>query len=422
MPMKRQESRVVLRDASVYTGTKEGVIESCDVVVIDGVIRALGERSGVNDDTVVNCRGRWVLPGLIDCHMHFLGARSPDPLQWTVDDPVTSALLATADARKLLAAGFTAVRDAGSRVGPRLREAIASGELVGPRIYTSFLGISRTGGHGDAHGIPLEWVKDNPFMALIADGEDECRRAVRTIARSGADWVKVWATGGVLSERDDPRHTHLDRSELETIVAEAHSVGLPVGAHCEGLEGTRECLRAGVDAIEHGFFVDDDIAAEMAARQVPLVSTLAFLARTAHEQTATGTPEYAAAKAKEMLEHAAASLLLAYKAGAPIAMGTDTFAEPLTPFGRNAEELLALRDAGLPPEECIAAATSTASKLLRLDDLVGTVAVGKRADLIVLGEVSPLDDLGALVGAERMSVVIKDGEIVAGRRARELVS
>lgn len=416
-----QGRRLLLRDAHVYTGTPDGVVDG-DVLVVDGVITEIGRGLSAGEGTVVvDCADRWVVPGLIDCHMHFLGARSADPVQWCVDEPVTSALLAAADARRLLAAGFTSVRDAGSRAGPALRDAVNAGELDGPRIVSAYLGISRTGGHGDAHSLPLDWVRDRPFMALIADGDDECRRAVRTIARAGADWVKIWATGGVLSERDDPRHTHLTPSELAVVVAEAHEVGLPVGAHCEGLDATLACVRAGVDAIEHGFFIDETIAAEMAERRVPVVTTLAFLDRTAHRQSTAGTPEYAPAKAVEMLEVAATSLLCARDAGAPIAMGSDTFAEPLTPFGRNAEELLALRDAGLSAAECIAAATSTASTLLGIDDLVGTVEVGKRADLLVLGETSPLDDLAALVGAERMAVVVKDGEPVAGTELRRLI-
>lgn len=421
MQLDRHVRRLLLRNAHVYTGASPEIIEGSDILVVDGAIAEIDQHIAPGAAVIVDCANRWVVPGLIDCHMHFLGARSPDPVQWCIDEPVTSALLAAADARRLLAAGFTSVRDAGSRVGPSLRDAVADGELDGPRIVTAFLGISRTGGHGDAHGLPSQWVRERPFMALVVDGEDECRHAVRTVARAGADWVKVWASGGVLSERDDPRHTHLTQSELQVIVSEAHSVGLGVGAHCQGLEATAMCVHTGVDAIEHGFFIDESIAAEMAQRQVPVVSTLAFLDRTAHRQSTAGTPDYAPAKAKEMLEVAATSLLCARDAGVPIAMGTDTFAEPLTPFGRNAEELLALRDAGFSPKECLSAATTTASMLLGIKDLVGTVEVGKRADLLVLGATSPLDDLGVLVGPERMAVVIKDGNPVAGTSLRELV-
>jgi len=406
---------LLLRGASIWVGDGS-VLTDHDVLMAGGRIEAVRPASaggGDGDREVLDCEGRWVIPGLIDCHMHFFGARVPDPVYWCLDPPVRSALRAAADARRVLAAGFTTVRDAGSRVGVALSDAISEEEVLGPRIHAAHLGISRTGGHGDVHALPIEWVKDQPFMALVVDGENECRRAVRTIARSGAKWVKIWATGGVLSERDDPRHTHLTQGELATIVAEAHTVGLKVGAHCEGLDATKDCIAVGVDTIEHGFYLDEEACDAMAAKSIPLVSTLAFLHRTA-ENRGGQVPGYAVAKANEILADAVASIKLARDAGVAIAMGTDTFAEPLTPFGLNAEELTYLARAGLTNEDALGAATRIAARVVDAEDTLGCIRPGYVADLLVLREGSPLDDLAAVIGADRMAYVIKDGAVVAG--------
>lgn len=412
---------LVLRNANLWVG--DGSIrEGHDVVIADGRIEDVRTTGATPPDSqVIDCDGRWVMPGLIDCHMHFFGARSPDPIRWSLDSPVRAALRASADAKRVLAAGFTTIRDAGSRVGVALQEAVDEGEVMGPHIYPAHLGISRTGGHGDVHSLPLEWVRDQPFMALVVDGPEECRRAVRTIARSGAKWVKIWASGGVLSERDDPRHSHLTPEELRIIVAEAHAVGLTVGAHCEGLGATKDCIDAGVDSIEHGFYLDEEACQAMVAKDIPLVTTLAFLHRTA-ENRGGEVPGYAIDKANEILADAVDSVRMAYEAGVALAMGTDTFAEPLTPFGLNAEELQYLTRAGVPNDDALRAATSVAARVVNASGRIGSLEAGHAADLIVLGSGSPADDVGHAVGADKVSYVIKDGAVVAGTEHRHGVN
>ncbi len=410
--------RVCVNDVHVWNGRAGGRRERCAVEIEDGVIAAVRPAGDSTADVVLEGDGRWVIPGLIDCHMHFFGARRSNPVDWCLDDPMRGAVRAVADARRLLEAGFTAVRDAGSRIGPALRDGVAAGEIAGPRVHAAWLGISRTGGHGDVHSLPLEVVRERPFMALIADGPDECRRAVRQIARAGADWVKVWATGGVLSERDNPRHTHLLPHELEVIVTEAHEVGLKVGAHCEGLAATKACVAAGVDFIEHGFYLDDEVCTRMAERGVALITTVSFICRTAEWQ-GDEVPKYARDEARTVVDDCVASLQTAYRNGVTIAMGTDTFSEPLTPFGRNADELLALRDAGMTVEDCLVAATSTASGVLGMEDEIGTLEPGKDADLLVLGHDSPLDDLTAVTGDGAISLVLQRGRPVGGNELED---
>lgn len=407
-------SRVCLKNANIWTGNNsDSILEDWNIEIENDRISDLTPGGPTRAAITIDCANRWVMPGLIDAHMHFIGARSSNPVEWCIQSPVQSALYAVADARRMLEAGFTAARDAGSRVGPYLRDAIAEKELMGPRVVTSYLGITRTGGHVDAHSLPIEWVREQPYMGLIADGPDECRRAVRQIARAGANWIKVWATGGVVSERDNPRHSHMTPSELETIVEEAHSIDLKVGAHWEGLPATKASVKAGADFIEHGFHLDKEVCAVMAQKKIPVVTTLAFLHRTANWE-GPGAPEYAGPKAREILTQAVDSLNLAYRMGVPIAMGTDTFAAPLTPFGKNAEELLYLRQAGLSPQDCLRAATQVAAGVLGLAEKIGSIEIGKQADLLLVGQESPLDDLSVLTDPHAIGLVMKAGEFVAG--------
>jgi len=401
----------------VWTGSGR-ILEHHDVVIEDGRIAAVRPSSKQHESGERDCSDRWILPGLIDAHMHFFGARSSDPVYWSLDSPVDAALRAAADARRVLAAGFTTVRDAGSRIGVALQNAIAEGEAGGPRVFPAHFGISRTGGHGDVHSLPLDLVRDHPFMAFVVDGPAECQKAVRMIARAGGRWVKIWATGGVLSERDDPRHSHLTPEELAMIVGEAHTLGLTVGAHCEGLDATKDCVKAGVDVIEHGFHLDEEVCEAMARRQIPLVTTLAFLHRTA-ENRGGEVPQYAIQKANEILRNAVDSVRLAHEKGVPIAMGTDTFAEPLTPYGLNAEELRYLQQAGLSTEAALRAATAVAARTVGAANMLGTLDPGTVADLIVLDTRSPFDDLNAVIGREQIRLIVKSGRLVGGTEVRE---
>jgi imidazolonepropionase-like amidohydrolase len=413
--------RICLKNANIWTAASDSSVqENRDIEIEDGRIVDLCTSRNSSASLIVDCENRWVIPGLIDAHMHFFGARTSDPLHWCIESPIRSALRAAADAKHMLEAGFTSVRDAGSRIGPALRDVIAEKEITGPRVVAAYLGISRTGGHGDVHSLPIEWVREQPFMALIADGVDECRRAVRQIVRSGSEWIKIWATGGCVSERDNPQHTHMSHEELKTIVEEAHSVEMKVGAHCEGLPAAKDCVASGVDFIEHGFYLDESVCKSMAEKNIPLVSTLSFLQRTAN-WTGPGVAEYAPPKARKIFDDAVESLALAHSLGVPIAMGTDTFAEPLTPFGRNAEELICLNEAGLSSESCLVAATRIASEVLGLSKEIGTIEIGKQADIIVLGHTCPLDNLRSVIGREAINLVLKAGEIISGISKRDLI-
>lgn len=357
---------------------------------------------------------RWLLPGFIDAHAHFWGSRSANHVHWVTDPRKLASYRAVGDLGRTLDAGFTTVREAGGPLGPALRDAIREGEIRGPRVVPAYLGISRTGGHGDCHSLPIEWVREQPYMATIADGPDEVRKAVRTVAREGGEWVKIWASGAIaLSDNDSPEHLHFAQDELEAIVSEAHAVGMRVGAHVEFPAAIRACVDAGVDVIEHGFVLDGPTAALMAERGVALVATMALLHRYLRHEGEGITPAQVA-MARELLPAVHASAKLAWESGVRIAVGSDSFAEPLTPYGRNAEELLALHAAGLPAQACLEALTINGAHVVGREAELGSIEVGKVADLVLAGRRSPLDDLEAVVGAERLALVLAAGRPVAG--------
>jgi imidazolonepropionase-like amidohydrolase len=398
-------------------------LEDAAVVVDGAVIEAVvaGGAAAPAGARVVDCGGRWLLPGFVDSHAHLWGARSADHVTWMTDPRKLASFRAVGDLANVLSAGFTTLREAGGPLGPALATAVAEGSIRGPKIFPAYLGISRTGGHGDCHSLPLNWVKDQPYMATIADGPVEVRKAVRTVAREGGKWVKIWASGAIaMSDNDNPEDLHFAKDELDTIVAEAHAIGMRVGAHVEFPSAIKACLEAGVDVVEHGFVLDEDTVALMADRGVAMVATMALLHRYLRWE-GKGITDEQVAKARALLPRIHRGAKLAYDGGVTIAVGSDSFAEQLTPYTRGAEEVLALREAGLPPQACLEALTINGATVVGNADSIGSVEIGKAADLVLAGRTNPLDELESIVGPEKISLVVKDGQIVAGTGLRSSI-
>lgn len=406
---------ITIEHATLWSPDLEEPIEDATVVVENGRIAEVGSRlSARSSDLVIDAGGRWLLPGFVDSHLHLWGSRSANHVHWVTDPRKLASFRAVGDLGRILDAGFTTVREAGGPIGPALRDAVQQGEIRGPRVVPAYLGISRTGGHGDCHSLPLEWVKEQPYMAQIADGQDEVRKAVRTVGREGGEWIKIWASGAIaLSDNDSPEHLHFAQDELDAIVAEAHAIGMKVGAHVEFPEAIRTCVRAGVDVVEHGFVLDQETVDLMAERDVALVATMALLHRYLRHE-GDGITAAQVAMARELLPRVHESAKLAYDTGVTIALGSDSFAEPLTPYGRGAEELLALNEAGVPADACLRALTINGARVIGREDRIGSVEPGKVADLVLAGTASPLDDLNTLVGPEQISLVFRDGVPVGG--------
>lgn len=400
--------RTAITNVNIWTGDGQ-VIENGRVETENGVIVEVAQGGTSTAETVFDGDGRWLIPGLVDSHLHLWGVRSSNPANWVTDPMDIRPFRIVKDLEKVLRAGFTTVREAGGQLGPAIRDAIEEGSIIGPRVHPAWLGLSSTGGHGDCHSLPIEWVRERPYMAQIADGVDEVRRAVRNVARHGGAWVKIWASGAIaMSENDAPDQLHYSVDELKVIVEEAHALGMKVGAHVEFPSAIHACLDAGVDSVEHGFILDEDVIARLIEQNVPVVTTMALLRRYLRWEGPEITPEQME-MARELLPRIQASAKLAYDRGVTLAMGSDSFAEPLTPFGANAEELLALAEAGVPNEGCLKAATVNGAKVLGMEDKVGSIAPGRYADALLLGRVSPVDDIAQVADPANISGVFKGG-------------
>lgn len=374
---------------------------------------------GIEADEIVGIRDRGeftgdqhaehdvLIPGLIDAHCHLAGVRSMNPMEWATTDVPTMTARATADLRKLVASGFTAVRDVGSSTGLGLRTAVEEGEILGSRIYTSGRSISQTGGHGDSHFLPYDWANNRAGLSTLADGPDECRKEARKRIRQGVDCIKIMTTGGVLSEKDSPDQSQFTDAEIRAFTEEAHRVGLPVASHAQGASGIKRALENGVDTIEHGFYLDTETIDLLLDTDATFVPTLAIMHRLVTEGADHGVPEWGVEKAKVAQEDHVDSVRRAYEAGVPIALGTDFIGPDLAPHGENAlEAKLLVEQIGMSEMEAIQAGTSVAARTV--PDAIGTVSDGMAADLVAL-ESNPLADIDAL---DRVEAVYQNGERV----------
>ncbi len=323
--------------------------------------------------------GGTLLPGFIDAHVHVCLDAGPDPMASFLKTPlVVSVLKAAAFARDTLMAGVTSIRDMGARDGIDfgLRQAIRSGLAPGPRMLVSGTPICMTGGHG--------WQ-----IGCEADGPDAVRRAARAQIKAGADIVKLMATGGVLTPAVEPGSQQLTEEEMHAGVEEAHKAGKRTATHAMGTRGILNALRAGIDSIEHGVFLDEESVELMCRRGVPLVPTLSA----------------------PIHPHHLASIRLAREAGVTIAMGTDAG----TPFNRHGENLgelqLLVELCGYSPLEAIEAGTRVSAGVLGVEAELGTVAEGKLADLVVVNG-NPLDDISLLLNRDNVHLVVQGGNIV----------
>jgi len=402
--------RVIDADLLI-TGRDEEPIEDGRIVLADdGTIDAVGTQEGVAAPADAAHDAHPVaMPGLIDAHLHLLGVRDMEPMTWLTESSELGAARATADLRDLLAAGFTTVRDVGSTTALGLRDAVAEGEIPGPRVFTSGQSISQTGGHGDLHFLPYDWVeKNDQGVGTLADGADECRKEARKRIRQGVDVLKIMTTGGVLSEKDAPDQTQFTDAEVAALVEEAHRVAIPVASHAQGTGGVKSALRNGVDTIEHGFYLDQrclDLFHETGATFVP---TLSIMHRLVEEGADHGVPEYGLEKAREAREAHFDSVERAYEADVPIAVGTDFLGPELIPHGENALELeLLANEIGMAERDVIQSATRVAARTVPADD-IGTLEAGNAGDVLALDS-DPLEDISAV---RDVAAVHKRGEPV----------
>jgi imidazolonepropionase-like amidohydrolase len=327
--------------------------------------------------------------------------------------PEDVALAAFSNAKKTLEAGFTTVRDVGSDGNSihALRDAVNEGLVVGPRIFLSGTSLSIVGGHGDMSGLNRKTTEAlYPYEYTGAcTGAVECALRVREAAKYGADLIKITSTGGIMSQQARGLGQHLSDEELNSIVTTAHGLGLKVAAHAHGREGVAASVRAGVDSIEHGTYLDDAIAQQMAKRGTYLVPTLGLLDFDEREQAERFTPAVRA-KIAEAQRFSGQNVRLGVKHGVKIAFGTDA---GVSPHGKNARQFRYMVEQGpMTPMAALRSATVNAAALLDQSANLGTIAVGKVADMIaVRGD--PYRDVTVL---ETVATVIKDGRVIVHDR------
>jgi imidazolonepropionase-like amidohydrolase len=395
---------------TLVDGRADDTIEDARLVVDeDGTISAVGHREDVEappDADHVEFPDRTIVPGFVDAHVHLQGARSMQVSDWTTTPDSLAAARATADLESLAAAGFTSVRDLGSSVGLGLRDAVADGEIPGPRVFTSGRAISQTGGHGDVHGLPYEWVADGTALSTLADGVAECRRETRKRVRDDVDCIKIMTTGGVLSETDTPDVRQFTDDEIRAMTREADRAGVDVAAHAQGTAGIKAALQNGVSTVEHGFHLDEQCIELLQDSGGTFVPTLAIMWRITEHGADHGVPEWGLEKAEAAREAHLEAVERAYEAGVPIAAGTDFMGPELVPHGENALEMeLLVSEIGLSEMEALQAGTRVAARTLPRDDL-GTLEAGNRADFAVLTD----DPLGDISAVRRVEETYVDGE------------
>jgi len=393
---------LAIRSVQLIDGTGAR-LERASVLVEDSLISAVGPDDRVKippGARVLDGRGKALLPGLIDCHVHYCLDGSADSIRsFEEDDPAVTAVKAVAHARATVEAGITTVRDVGSRdhISISVTRAIRAGIVPGPRTLNAGLAVCMTGGHA--------W-----FIGRQADGPEEVVKAVREQIRAGADVIKFIATGGVLTPGVSPGASQLTFNELRAGVDEAGRSGRRVAAHAHGAEGMKTAIRAGVHSIEHGTLMDQEALELFLVHKTFLVPTLSAIQSGMEHGKKGGMPDYALQKCVAMVDDLRANFRRAAKAGVRIAMGTDA-GTPFNPHGRNAQELRRMVELGLTPMQAIQASTHSAATLLGLESEIGTVEAGKQADLLLVNG-NPLDDISLLENPSAVESVIQAGRIV----------
>lgn len=405
-----QAESVAVQAGWLFDSEKGRLLEKRTVHIVDGKVesveRGFTRREG---ERVIDLRAFSVLPGLMDMHTHLAYEFGPrtytEAFTW---NPADYTLRAVNTAERTLMAGFTTVRDLGDsdNVTISLRNAINRGDVVGPRVYTAGKSIATTGGHADPTNGHRHDLMGSPGPADgVVNGVASAREAVRQRYKDGADLIKITATGGVLSVAKSGQNPQFMQDEIEAIVQTAKDYGFTVAVHAHGKEGMERAIRAGIDSIEHGTYMDDETMAMMIDHGTWYVPTLLAGDWVTQKSAVEGFfPEMVRSKAAQIGPLIQDTFQRAHKKGVKIAFGTDT---GVSRHGENAKEFALMVDGGMTPADAIRSATWNAAQLLNAQDELGSINAGKQADMIaVIG--NPLEDITTL---ERVRFVMKGGVV-----------
>lgn len=384
-----------------------GRVETNKTIVVEGGKVAAIRDGFVGEGKVVDLRDQFVMPGFIDSHVHLTFESSPTSrLDAVTKSTVDQAFDGVVFAKRTVRAGFTTVVDLGSdpQAINALRDATTTGKIVGPRINAAG-GVAAHGGHGDVHGYRQEII-DLFRSPTLCSGADDCARAVRLAVQQGADVIKTASTGGVMSNTAAGLGQQMSDAELVAIVDTAHRLGRKVAAHAHGTDGVNAALRAGVDSVEHGTYLDAESIRLFKAKGSYLVPTLLAGDTVARQaETAEWMPAPVRAKARAVGPLMVDALRRAHQGGVRIAFGTDS---AVSKHGENAREFALMVKAGLTPLEAIKSATVWAATHAGLEAEIGTLAAGKSADIVAV-KGDPLTDVRSL---ETMGFVMARGTVV----------
>lgn len=428
------KNKYVLLNATIVDGYGNDPVEGMYVIVEGNKmieINSMEKYQKYCDLQEIDVSGHYIMPGLIDAHVHLAGGRGSaiyGETEVLAEPKLVRAMRSVYEAQKILKRGFTFVRDISCN-GLYLKRIFGEGIMPGPRIIACGPGLTRTGGHADLFQYTEEYIKEQHFWGVLADGKEEIRKAVRRNLREGADQIKIWVSGGDNWANDLSSDVHYSFEEIKTCVEEAHMIkGTLVCAHAENNLSIKMAIEAGVDTIEHGEDLDEETAEIMVKKGVILVPTLELLVTWYSKIMATGNdidkiirPDVFLYRTiddiqdenyqNRVVQKTIDSFRLAREKGVKIALGSDTIYEPLTEYGEySALELKQMINCGMSVGEAIKAATLTAAEALGMSHRIGTVEVGKNADLLVVKR-DPTSNNNILYNPENIRYIILNGRL-----------
>ena len=401
-----------LQCGSLFDAKKKKFLGPHTILIEGNQITAVkkGHQSPSNsEDRLIDLKSKTIYPGFIDMHVHIEGEYSPDRyLKVFQNNPEDVAYDAAAIARRTLMAGFTTVRDmGGTGVNIALRNAINNGKIKGPRIFTAGKAIGTTGGHADpTNGFRKDMVGDPGPKEGVINSVDDAKKAVRQRYKNGADWIKITATGGVLSVAKSGQNPQFTEEELAAITKTAADYGFKVAAHAHGDEGMYRAVANGVKTIEHGTLMEVRTMELMKAKQAYLVATISAGKFVAKQALIPGAyPEIIVPKALAIGAQIQETFKKAYEFGVPIAFGTDA---GVYPHGENANEFIYMNEAGMPIEEALHLATYVNAALLDMGNQLGQIKAGFLADIVATDQKAD-EEITTLT---QVSFVMKNGEVI----------